>query len=193
MLFRSPYTGPVRALAQSALNWGKEREKAGNSGDAEWVYQNTARFGMHMRARPGAMLDNELGLEIESKALHYLETLYKETGRRTKEVKCHQYAASVADLQRRVRAKFAQLDNPEAAKEVLLHDSDPVWRITAAVALVSAEHYHKLGFTQNWSARFALRRAKRDPNRYVKLACYHLAAMKEADFRAPDIQSVRSE
>jgi hypothetical protein len=184
-----PYTGPVRALAQSSLNWGKERENAGQPGDAEWAFQNVSRFGYHLRSKPGAMLDIELGLEIETKALHYLETLYKETHNRRKEELCHQYAASVSDLQRRIRAKFTQLDNPEAAKEVLHQDSEPIWRITAAVALVSAEHFHDLDWIESWSARLAIRRAKRDPNRYVREACYHLSAMKPSDFRAPEVQT----
>jgi hypothetical protein len=135
------------------------------------------------------MLDIELGLEIETKALHYLESLYKAIRNRPKEVLCHKYAASVSELQKDVRAKFAQLDNPEAAKEVLLHDSEPVWRITAAVALVSADHFHNLTWIESWSSKFALRRAKRDPNRYVREACYHLAALKPADFRSPEVQT----
>ena len=36
-----PYTGPIRSMAQSALNWGKERENSGNGGDAEWAFFET--------------------------------------------------------------------------------------------------------------------------------------------------------
>jgi hypothetical protein len=36
-------------------------------------------MGLHVRQRPGDLLEVELGMEIESDALHYLRSLYRRT------------------------------------------------------------------------------------------------------------------
>src|SRR5207237_2124369 len=108
---------------------------------AEWAYQITARLGIHLRDHPGSLMDIELGLDIEQTALHYLESLYssrKDTDRLHKVVN---YASAVSRLLRAVRDKYAQLDNVEAAVEVLNRDEEPVWRVEAATALVHARHF----------------------------------------------------
>jgi hypothetical protein len=181
-----PYVGPIRVLAQAALNWGKNREIMGQKSDAERIYQVAAQLGIHLRDNPGTLLDIELGLEIEQNALHYLENLYGGAGNTKKQRTTVDYAASVARLHTAVRAKYAQLDSVEAAMEVLAADEEPVWRVLAASALVHARHYRGFGWPRSFVISRSLDAGLHDRNAFVGQAMKHLLSLKESDFRISD-------
>ncbi len=181
-----PYVGPVRVLAQAALNWGKHRESIGQKSNAERIYQVVAELGIHMRDNPGTLLDIELGLEIEQNALHYMENLYAGAGNRKKQQLTVDYAASVSRLHSAIRAKYAQLDDVDVAIEVLTGDEEPVWRILAASALIHARHYRGFGWPRSFVVSRALNRGLHDRNLSVAQAVKHLFSLKESDFRISD-------
>lgn len=184
-----PYAGPVRTLAQAALNWGKKREAAGKQADGERAYQIVARMARHLRQRPGSLLDVELGIEIEVRALHYLEKLYQVHGNKARLHACWRYQDSVSKLQRDVRRKYAQLDNVEAAREVLAHDSERVWRISAGAALVAAQHYRQMGRLEARNMRVALGRAMHDRDPIVRQAVKTLVEMPESEFHYDETEA----
>lgn len=188
-----PYIASIRVMALAALKWGKHREEIGEPGDAQWAYENTAWLGIHLRDHPGSLNDIELGLEIEQVALHYLEAFYSTRGKHDKLVKVVEYASSVSRLLHAVRHKYAQLENVEVAMEVLASDSEPVWRIEAATALVHSRYFRKFSWPRSWLVDRGLRSASHDRSPIVATAVRRLVALKDEDFRSPDSGPTRPE
>ncbi len=180
-----PYVGPLRVLSQACLNRGKAAEQLHDAARAERIYQAIARMGNHIRSRPGSMSDIELGLELERKAVHYLEVLYRAIGAVDKQKRATRYDRSLERLATASRAKYAQLDNPEAAMRILKDDVEPVWRIEAAVALVSATHLGSIGVLERLTVSQALSKAATDTDAHVRQGIGRLQRMKYSDFREP--------
>ncbi len=183
-----PYIVPLRAVAQAALNWGKVQESHGKKADGERAYQAVARLGCHLMSHPEASNDLELGMELELKATHYLESLYFHEGSEDKLARLRRYQNAVADMQREERHKYAQLDNREAAVEVTLHDAEPLWRVEGAFALVSDQHLDAMSLLEQRTVRHALARARHDPSGYVREAVKFMVEMPDRDFRDPTAQ-----
>jgi hypothetical protein len=165
-----PYIGIMRLVAQGVLNTGKELERAGQQPEAEKDYQAALRFGWHLRQRPGSILDLQLGLELEQKALHYLDVHYGLTKQSAKRQAVWKYGDSLKQLADAVERKFTQLGNPEAAMVILQRDSEPVWRIQAAAALKLALDVDRYGWLEQRDIRRALDSARHDTDRSVRLA-----------------------
>ncbi len=188
-----PYIAPIRVLALAALKWGKHREEIGEAGDAQWAYENVSWLGIHLRDHPGSLNDIELGLEIEQVALHYLEAFYSSRGKHDKLVMVVEYASSVNRLLHAVRRKYAQLENVEVALDVLRSDSESVWRIEAATALVHSRYFRRFSWPRSWLVDRGLKSASHDRSPVVAASVRRLLALKDEDFRTPDSAPARPE
>jgi hypothetical protein len=120
------------------------------------------------------LLDFELGLEVELKALRNLETATS-TFHKTTNRKLIGYRKSVSELGERFRRKYGQLDNPEAAAVIAAKDEDPLWRIEAAAALHDQPYHHALGLLERRSALAAFNRARDDTDPLVRNAVAQIA------------------
>ena len=183
-----PYVAPMRAMAQAALNHARNEEPMHAADAAERIYLHVAKIGRCLRMHPGCLQDIELGLEIELNGLHYLEVSLKHRGLFRRLMDCEDYAASVKRLETAVRRKYSQLGNVEAAKWVLRHDREPIWRSEAGFALVSALHLHEMSLIEQRTCRVALHEMLRDPVKSVRAAGVTLQSMPETEFVAPSGQ-----
>jgi hypothetical protein len=165
-----PYIGVMRLVAQGVLNVGKRREKAGVRAEAERDYRAVVRFGWHLRQKPGSILDLQLGLELQQKGMHYLDTLYSQTRESGKRRAVWKYGDSLKRLAEAVERKYTQLGNPEAAMEILRRDPEPVWRIQAAAALALARDVERYGWLERRDVGVALAASRTDPNETVREA-----------------------
>lgn len=178
-----PYIAPMRTMAQACLNRGKELERAGRLDEAQRIYLAVARMGWNLRQDPGCLMDIELSLEIERKGLHYLEVLLAHRRSPQARALCRRYAQQVEAYLQQVHAKYAQLDNPEAAMLILQRDASPIWRMEAAVALSGYRYTARPGILERLIIRLALSRAERDPDAQVRRAVRQVVLMGQDDWR----------
>jgi hypothetical protein len=172
-------------MAQAALNHARAEEPMHAQDAADRIYVNIAKLGRCLRTHPGCLQDMELGLEIELNGLHYLEVSLKRQGLYRRLMDCEDYAASVKRLETAVRRKYALLGNIEAAKWVLGHDREPIWRIEAGFSIVSALHLRGMNWMERRTCHSALKDMVRDPVKSVRAAGLRLLALPESEFVAP--------
>lgn len=177
-----PYVPLMRLVAQSALNEGKRLERAKQLPSAEAIYQAVVRWGSHLRQHPGSFMDLQLGLEIELKGLHYLDQFYLITHNPARRGACWKYGDSVNRLQAAIRRKYAQLDNPEAARVIAQNDSERVWRVEALTALKAELSFHKPGWLEERRLSGVIEGARNDRDAYVREAAGKLAGMPGREF-----------
>lgn len=169
-----PYVSVIRLVAQALLNEGKRQERAHHLPEAERAFQTITRFGEHLRQHPGSLMDLQIGLELEMKGLHYLDAYYRLTNNSTKRGQCWKYGDAVNRLLAEVVHKYTLLGNPEAAKQIVLHDRERVWRIVAAAALRAMQLYGGIGWLEGRSIHRTLAAAQKDNERAVRRAVLFL-------------------
>lgn len=177
-----PYPVPIRRLAQAALNEGQRRIEARRFAEARRIFDAVAAFGAHLRRHPGSLVDLQVGLDIQRRAMHYLQALDQRTGR-SADRRAH--AAKDAELraeQDAFLAKYASLDEVGRAADVLLGDREPVWRIAAATALTLALHTRRLTPTEAERIRRSLRAAAADPDPNVRRSLEIVTKLTHSDF-----------
>ncbi len=142
-----PYYTPLRLLLVGILYQAADLTRAGRHADSAWLYRLVARVGAHILQRPGCLLDFELGLEMQVKAMRGLENSVA-LGGDTDGRQVALYRRAVEQLGERFRRKYGQLDNPEAAALIAMKDEDPMWRIEAVASLRDQQAYHSLGILE---------------------------------------------
>jgi hypothetical protein len=173
-----PYVGAMRLFAQGILTAAKRAEQRHGFAEAEAGYKSVVRFGWHIRQNPGSILDVQLGLELEQKALHYLDVLYKTTRKAAKRQAVWKYGDSLNALAASTERKYTQLGNPEVAMRILERDPERIWRVQAAAALALAADQGRYGWMERRDMLSALDAAQRDADPLVQRAA--LTVLTEA-------------
>ena len=160
-----PYYTSLRLLLVGILYQAGDLSRAGRHADSAWLYRLVATVGAHILQRPGCLLDFELGLETQIKALRSLEASLAATGDPDRQ-RAALYRKSVEQLGERFRRKYGQLDNPEAAALIAMKDHDPMWRQEAAASLRDQQAYHSLGLLERRAIAASLSQValSREPN-----------------------------
>lgn len=180
-----PYAVPVRRLAQAALNEGERRVNSGRPDEARRIFGAVAAFGAHIRRHPGSLIDVQVGLDVERRALHYLLALDNRLGRKTAwRTHARQDAALRAEQDAFVD-RYASLDDIGNAIDALLGDPEPVWRVAAAAALTTALHTRTLSGGERAQIRAAMDLAAFDPDPDVRRAVFHMQKLPHSEF-APE-------
>ncbi len=178
-----PEIAPMRLLTQAILNEGKKSELQNDRLRAEKIYRSVLRMGNNWRSQPLSMMDLQLGLEIETRACHYLEMLFAPTDQQRTQLLT--YSKSLNRLNVRIGRKYRQLDTLAAAKFILEHDNSRLWRTEALSSLYAGLFYHRVSWPERAMVNDVLKAVKRE-NRFADAVTIDfLQRMKPIEFHNP--------
>ncbi len=178
-----PETSSLIILAQTMLNAGNKCLVHNDKECAERIYKSVLRMGYNWSLSHLSLVDTQLGINIETRACHYLQVLYGDNDPR--QAQMTKYSESLYRLTLRISRKYRQLDTPAAAKMIFESDTGMIWRTESLVAMYSGLYYHRISWPEARVIRELLDKAKRANRLGDADTIAELEKMKPSDFRNP--------